>query len=283
MKKSLIISWITACDYPLFRAWLHEYGFFDEIIIYFDVQFRHPFFWAFIQQDLANVKNIKFIDPVSYDFETSDWRTTSTNELLKHATGDWIFSIEQDWCVKDWKNLFGTVYAYLLDSKEGPSPDLIGWMNPTNNPYIHPAFWAIKRETLEKTSKDFSAHPEINGSDHFAMITYDVKKIGAEILSLQELGYNCDFSPQADMFHLGGINQNYLNGLTEGFEFHRPDAFMVYNQMSKNASYTTFNPINTQVSVKQDLRFYELCTNINTKLETMGISYNKEWEKFFKI
>lgn len=261
MKKSLIISWISACDYPLFREWIRKWGvnFFDEIIIYWDVQFRHPFYWAFIQQDLAQFPEIKFLDPVDYGFGTGDWRHASTTELIKHATGDWIVSIEQDWFSSNWEMFFEKM------STDMERVDMFGWWNQTNNPYIHPAFWGIKRELLEKTNKDFSAHPEINGSDHFAMISYDVLKLNAKIER-----YDADFSPDSWIFHLGGVNQNYLNGLTEGVELHRPEAFLILNQA------------NIDANVPQDPKFMELCEKIASKFPYFE-SDKIKWNKFFKI
>jgi len=262
MKKSLIISWISSCDYPLFRVWLEKYhGYFDEIIIYWDIQFRHPIFWAFIQQSLSHLPNIRFIDPVPYEYGVGDWRSTATNELVRHATGDWLISIEQDWFCKDWDSLFRSMDESMKHY------DMFGWWNPTNNPYIHPAFWGIKRELFEKTNKDFSAHPEINGSDHFAMITYDAEKLGANIDK-----YGGDFHPDSLCFHLGGVNQNYLNGLTNGFEFHRPEVFAIYNYECGLAN------------VKQDPRFLELSEDIEAKLlSQLPVDIgNNQWTKFFK-
>lgn len=261
MKKSLVISWISACDYPLFREWIRKWGvnFFDEIIIYWDVQFRHPFYWAFIQQDLAQFPEIKFLDPVDYGFGVGDWRHAATTEMIKHATGDWIFSIEQDWFCRNWEEHFGAIEGSLKES------DFFGWWNPTNNPYIHPAFWAIKRELLEKTNKDFSAHPEINGSDHFAKITYDAIQLGARIDR-----YGGDFHPTSLHFHLGGVNQNYLNGLTEGFKFHRPEAFSVYNYLSVNAQ------------VPQNDGFVNLMSEIS-QIVSPTIEDIENWGKFFRV
>ncbi|PWU04805.1 MAG: hypothetical protein C5B43_04165 [Verrucomicrobia bacterium] len=268
MKKSLCVSWISSCDYPLFRLWLRKYGsWFDEIIIYFDVQFRHPFFWAFVQQDLSTLSNIKFLDPIPYEYGVGDWRNTATNELINHATGDWIFSIEQDWFCKNWDQTLAKVEESMQTS------DLIGWMNPTNSPYIHPAFFGIKRDMLERTSKDFSPHPEINGGDHFCQVTYDVQKLGGKIVSLQDMGFNCDFKPEADMFHLGSVNQHYLNGLTEGFQFHRPEAFMTYNFESR------------QIDIPQDPRFLGLSQDIEVKLlNDLNMSpRGNQWTPFFKL
>lgn len=267
MKKSLIISWISACDYPLFREWIRKWGvnFFDEIIIYWDVQFRHPFYWAFIQQDLSQFPEIKFIDPVQYEFGVGDWRNVATNELIKHATGDWICSIEQDWFTDNWGALLQNTQDAMKTS------DMFGWMNPTNNPYIHPSYFFIKRELLEQTAKDFSAHPEINGADHFAMITYQAKLKTENIKSLQDIGYKCDFSIESDCFHLGGVNQNYLNAMNEGFtELHRPEAFLILNQANLNAS------------VAQDPKFVDLCERIADKFPYKESDMIK-WGKFFVV
>lgn len=267
MKKSLLISWISGCDYPLFRLWLDKYGNrFDEILIYWDVQFRHPFFWAFIQQSLSHLPNVKFLDPVEYQYGVGDWRNVSTNELVKHATGDWLISIEQDWFTRDWEWMWEKIEIGMNQA------DLFGWMNMSANPYIHPAFWFIKRELLEKTNKDFAAHPEINGSDHFGTITYDAQRIGAKIVSLQDLGVNCDFSIDSDAFHLGGVNQNYLNGLNPEFKFHRPEAFAVLNYE------------NRQAQVVQDPKFITLSQGIEQRMVITEFDLsNNEWTKFFKI
>lgn len=260
MKKSLIISWITCCDYPLARIWLEKYHtFFDEIIIYWDVQYRHPFYSAFIQQSLSNIPNIQFLDPIPYEFGVGDWRDTATTELIKYATGDWIISIEQDWFCKSWEALFNSMADSMIHT------DMFGWWNPTNAPYIHPAFWGIKRDLLEKTSKDFSAHPEINGSDHFAMITYDAEKLGASIDK-----YDGEFSPDSKHFHLGGVNQNYLNGLFEGFEFHRPDAFFVYNRRSMEVKISPMMPLMEKINKKLMI----------TRSETWPMLVS-QWNKFF--
>lgn len=267
MKKSLCLSWISACDYPLFREWIRKWGvnFFDEIIIYWDVQFRHPFYWAFIQQDLSQFPEIKFLDPVDYGFGVGDWRHAATTELIKHATGDWLCSIEQDWFTDNWEKLFSGTQKAMETS------DMFGWMNPTNNRYIHPSYFFIKREVLEQTNKDFSAHPEINGSDHFAMITYQAQAAGIKVLSLQDLGYTCDFSPDANCFHLGGVNQNYLNGMTEGYQLHRPEAFLVYNYLCR------------QANIPQDDKFLAISQDIEAKfLPKFDLNIRRnDWGRFF--
>lgn len=267
MRKTLCVTWISNCDYPIFRQWLERHhAWFDQIIICWDINFRFPFYNAFIQSSLSHLPNIMFLDTPDRELGVADWRDTATNEMLKHATGDWIISIEQDWFSRDWDKLLSSVERAM------ETTDLIGWMNPTNFPYIHPAFWCIRKSVLDRTTKDFKPHPEINGADHFSWITKEVKEMGAAITSLQDLGFDCEVTEHADSFHLGGVNMNYLNGLQEGFVFHRPEIFYVYNYWCRRAS------------VQQDQRFIDLSYAIEEKLKTTKIDSNPAlsvWRKFF--
>jgi len=279
MKKSLCVSWISNCDYPIFRQWLEEYhAWFDEIIIYWDLSFRFPIFSSFMQQaiynsissDFFSENKLIFLDPVPRDL-SSDWRHSAAIEMLKYATGDWIVSIEQDWFSKDWQKLFTASEEAMRKS------ELFGWYNLTNYPYIHPAYWFIKRELLEKTSKDFSPHPEINGADHFSMITQDAMKLNAKILTLQDMGIEANVlqSSLIHSFHLGGVNHAYLNGLDDpNFKFHRGEIFYVYNYYSMKAN------------VKQSPLFMDIMKKMDSKLKNIypNIDPEKsEWQPFFQI
>ena len=226
MTKSLLVTWIANCDYPLFRLWLEKHHTrFDEIIICFDISFRFPIFSSFMQSSLSHIPNIKFFDPVTRDLGNDDWRDKSTRFMVEQSTGDWLFSIEQDWVSKDWEKLFAVTEEAMKTN------DLIGWWQPAGN-YIHPAYWVMKREALEKTKKDFSAHAPY---DHFGWVTKEAEDLGLKITSLQDLGINCDVNLQADSFHIGGINQNFLEGLREDYQFHRGEIFAVYNYWSMKA------------------------------------------------
>lgn len=267
MKKSLLVTQISNCDYPLYRQWLEKYHlWFDEIIIYFDISFRFPIFSSFIQSSLSHLPDMEFIDPIEFDRETRDWRDTSTNEMLKHATGDWVISIEQDWFTKDWDRLLETSEKMMNQF------DLFGWWNETNSPYIHPAFWFMKREALEKTSKDFSPHPEINGADHFSTITQEALKNGLKVGKIQDFGYETNvLTPEkTDAFHLGGVNQNFLNGLTDGYNFHRGELFNIYNYETLKVK--PLHPI-----------YEEMVQKLAVKLNGMYPEVDKNWEQFFKI
>lgn len=194
-----------------------------------------------------------------------DWRNTATNAMLKEATGDWIISIEQDWFCRDWGESFNTMEQSMKDS------DLFGWWNPTNSPYVHPAFFGIRKELLDKTSKDFSPHPELNGADHFAVITHDAQKLGARIDK-----YGGEVFPETLHFHLGGVNQNYLD-FEPRFKddaLHRENIFYVYNYYSMKAN------------VAQNTHFMERMKYVDIYLKSkLGDKIDPEvsaWKEFFK-
>jgi hypothetical protein len=265
MKPDLLICWIKHADYPIFRETLRKHrDFFGKIIIYWSEHFRDIYFDEFIQKDLESLGNIQFLPNIEYKYGVEDWRNIATNYMLEHTDSEWVCSIEQDWFAKDWTYLLTRV------EKEMVIADLIGWWQP-NGKYIHPGFWFMRRESLEKTNKDFAAH---DGFDHFGWITQDAIKQGMEIVSLQDLGFKTEVGIDQDCFHLGGVNQNYLEGLKEGYVFHRPEVFMVYNYWCRKAN------------VPQDPRFIELSMKIEDRLRKEQFPEVDiamlGWSEFFK-
>lgn len=261
MKPDLLICWIKHCDYPIFRSFLRRHrDSFGKIIIYWSEHFREYYFDKFIQKDLESLGNVEFVMNVDYKYGVEDWRNVATNIMLKRTNSEWVCSVEQDWFAKDWDKLLTKVSdAMKMDS------DLIGWWQE-NNKYIHPSFWFIRRFILDNTRRDFAAH---DGHDHFGWITEDVKTIGGKIVSTQDMGFK-DFE---DCFHLGGVNQNYLEGLKPGYVFHRPELFYIYNWWSMKAD------------VPQDPKFVELMKKIDNKLKLQIPDVNPETDSraiFFK-
>ena len=254
MKPDLLTCWIKHCDYPLFRQKLKEHRHrFGKVIVLFSEHNRFPYFDHFIHESLKDL-DITFLDPAQVDWGNQDWRDIATNHMLKYSDSEWVCSIEQDWFAKDWPYMLDATMKALEDC------DLFGWWQE-NNKYIHPAYWFARRSMLDKTDKDFSAHGK---HDHFGWITEGVRKAGGRIDSLQDHGFNCNVDIEAYCFHLGGVNQNYLEGMNEGFVFHRPQIFSVYNQKS------------TECPVRQDPRHLDLCHKIADKLPVpMG------WGEFF--
>ena len=168
-RPDLVITFIKHCDYPLFRVFLRKYrDHFNKVIIYWSEHNRFPYLDHFIHEAIKDL-DITFIDPTLTDWGTEDWRNHATNEMLKYSDSEWICSIEQDWFSSNWEELFEITFKAMETN------DLIGWDAQAGDGgrYIHPAFWFIRREMLEKTNKDFAAHDNL---DHFGFITRDVDR-----------------------------------------------------------------------------------------------------------
>lgn len=270
MKPDLLVCWIKHCDYPLFRKYLREHrDFFGKIIIYWSEHFRDMYYNKFIQNDLNGLGDITFIQNVEYQYGVEDWRNVATTLMLKESTSEWVCSVEQDFFVRDWQKLFSAIqeasksYNFLgykgFDTQQSYQEYLKG-------DYVHPAFWFIKRELLEKTTKDFSAKPD-QGSDHFGLITRDAVQMKTPIWWTQDNGF-----PEDDAFHQGGINMNYLESQKEGFVFHRPELFYIYNWWSIKANITQ-DPQFMELMQKVDLQLRAQFPDINPETDERNIFY----------
>ena len=262
MKPSLIVCHIKHCLYPIWMRTLRKYrDFFGEIIIHFSEHNRQPYFDHYIHSQLNDL-GITFLDQAPINWSDQDWRDVATKEMLKHSKSDWIVSIEQDWLVRDWDKFLN------MCTENMKLCDLFGWMNPSQKPYIHPACFFAKRDVIEKSGADFSPHSEITGSDHFAMITYKAMEQGAFIKALPVGKVSFD----TNAFHLGGVNQNFLDGLNSGV-FHRPDIFYVYNWWSLKVEGDLPSEF-----VKQSIRIHEV---LKKSMPDIDLD-SHEWSIFFK-
>ena len=171
--------------------------------------------------------------------------------------------MEQDFFVDDWDNLWQDV------EKAAETSDAIGWWNETAFPYLHPCFFLIKRELLDKTQKDFRAHTEIPGADHFAMLTRDIERVGGKITKLQDMGWiNWE-----NAFHLGGLTyvyQDWKGDGTDHFGVGNVEAFYNYNYWSR------------QAPVEQSSEYIKLSIAIERTLEEK-YHLNDKWKPFFKL
>src|SRR3990167_9791666 len=269
LSIDLLIQCCIYLDYPIFRLHLQRYrDRFQKIILYPSDHNRELSFKPFLYEQIKET----WIKDHTIDWTTPsiDWRQAETEPMLPYSDAEWIYFTEPDWFIKDHTKFYDTV------EKAMATADAIGWWNPTNYPYLHPACFFIKREVLEKTQKDFRAHPEINGCDHFAMLTRDLEKLGAKIVTLQDLGFNCEVVPEADCFHLGGITSNIIDSVVNpNFVFHRPDIFYIYNYWSR------------QVSLPRRMEYLALSSKVEAILkekhpEALSASIPSPWATFFK-
>lgn len=263
-KPDLLMQWCVFADYPILRAHLAKYrDRYNKIIIYPSRHHGYLDVESFVKRVLPET----WVEPVAIDYAKEDWRQAETMPMLPHSESDWLFFTEPDFFVRDWDKFYEDVEKAMQYS------DMIGWWNPTHFPYIHPSCLFIKREILEKTSKDFSAHPGVNGSDHFAMITADVKRIGGKITTLQELGY-VDYK---DAFHLGSLTYTYQDW-RGGTETDRvgaasPEAFMVYNYWLRKAAVEQ-SPEFIDLSLQLEKFFMPRFSELNLE--------NNKWLDFYR-
>lgn len=266
MSKIDIISQICVFnDYPIYRQLIRKYrNKFNKVILYPSRHHGQVDLEEFLKRSLPET----WVTGHTIDWTTPniDWRQAETEPCLELSSSEWILFLEQDFFVKDWDILFEQVESLMEES------DLIGWWQDSAFSYVHPCFLLIKRSLLEKTKKDFRAHPEINGCDHFAMITHDALELGAKIITLQGLGY----TPWEDAFHLGGLTYPYqdFKGDDTIFGVGSPEAFRTYNYYAAKAP------------VEQSLDWLDLSSRVEAVLSKKFPIFKPEdsiWAKFFKL
>lgn len=267
MKKIDLISQVCIYnDYPIYRQLLAKYrDKFNKIILY---PSRHHGVID-CEEFLKKTFPETWVTGHTIDWTTPgiDWRQVETEPCVELSDAEWILFMEQDFFVDDWDKFWKDIEIAMKYS------DMIGWWNPSVFPYIHPCFLLIKRELLDKTQKDFRAHPEIDGCDHFAMLTRDTEKLSANITKLQDLGWK-DWE---NAFHMGGLTypyQNWKGDGTDHFGVASPEAFMIYNYLSRQAPVEQFPP------------YIELSLEIEKELKDLfpviDLDDNR-WTKFFKL
>lgn len=254
-------------DYPLWRTWVGKYrSKFNKVILYASRHHGVTDLEDFWRKELPETWVSTEID---WTKPGVDWRQEETLPLLEKSDAEWILFMEADFFCDDWDKL------WLDVEKTMETSDAIGLWNETHFPYLHPCFFLVRREALDKTKKDFRAHPEINGGDHFAMITHDLIENGAKITKLQDLGWT---DPEHAM-HLGGLTYPYQNFKGDetiiGVKY--PEALFTYNRKLASGGWDT------------DPEFLELAKKLAEVLyrkipglyETWPVVVPR-WEKFFK-
>lgn len=260
-KPDIIMQWCVYVDFPFWRLWLKKYrAKFNKVILYPSRQHGVIDLEHYIEEQVPETWITG--DVINWTEPGLDWRQREVTPCLQEIESDWILFMEADFFCDNWDKLF------LDIEKAMETADMIGWWSPSVFPYIHPCFLLIKRELLNKTNKDFRAHPEIDGSDHFAMITRDTEKLGAKIVKLQDLGWT---EPE-HAFHLGGLTYPYqdFKGDETIIGCKYPEMFATYND--KLISDWDSHP-----------DFKDLARQMVKVLEEKGIKANPKYDKFLKI
>ena len=222
-KPDVILQYCIYNDYPLFRRHLKKYrDRFNKVILF---PSRHHGFRDFEEFAREQIKET-WVNPQPIDYGVEDWRQAEVSQCLPHVESDWIYFMEQDFFCDNWDKFYDDMEKIMETNDFG------GWWQYSHfkGGFVHPCCNFIKRELFEKTQKDFKAHPEIDGCDHFAMLTRDAEKLGAKIVKLQDIGYK-DWE---NAFHLGGMSYPAQNwGSDRIFGVGNKEAFFVYNYFSR--------------------------------------------------
>jgi len=150
--------------------------------------------------------SLSFIEPTPSRAD-QDWRNVAINKALEYSDSEWIWFTEQDFFIENpkefWKgidNLMENFDSIIYNEGERP----------------HPCCWFVKREFIDKTSKDFGVIPD--KSDHFGKFYEELNSI-CRIVHLVE---------NDSMYHMNGLSQN-MHMLQSGDEPNfRPEEFQEY-------------------------------------------------------
>jgi len=264
MDADRILQYCIFVDYPLFRRHIAKYrDKFKKVILYPSRQHGVLDLEAFSREVFPET----WVEPVKIEYGVEDWRQAETDPCIVQSDAEWLWFTEQDFFVRDWDKFYADV------EKAMPTSDAIGWWSATAFPYLHPSCFLIRRSIFEKTQKDFRAHPEIFGSDHYAMLTKNLLDMGARITTLQSLGYE----QWKDAFHLGGLTyvyQDWKNDGTDIFGVTSPEAFFAYNHYMRET-----------IDVKQDPRFMDISYEVEeAMIKKFGFNDSniEKWKEFFK-
>lgn len=191
----LICAWPLHLDYPLFRKMIKENRrqFNKVIIVFTDMNVRDPNYKIYAQQIMKDDK-VTFMDCSPME-SGEDWRNKAMNMALSVSNSEWVYFTEQDFLPvpEFWREIQGLMKR----------TDVFGRYQGGR---LHPCSWFIKRELLNRTSKDFGANGD-KGYDHFGLIQRWLDKHDIIMGVIPErLGH-----------HMNGLSQN-LHMLQIGLE-----------------------------------------------------------------
>lgn len=145
--------------------------------------------------------------------EKRSWYDVAMNTGLLKVDSSHVLFMEQDFFVEDG-------FFEKLFSIEGFNT--IGFKD---NNRLHPSCLLVKKETLDRTSKDFNAYPPED--DHFAKITKEL--MGFENwTTLQALDLD-------GWYHMAGLTHNTRMDRRDQTIPYRPDEYKLYKLLSQLA------------------------------------------------
>lgn len=182
MTYDLIVTWPTNCDYPLWRKMIRDNRHrFNEIIVAFSTVPAHDYS-DFVREAMQSDHVLFTENPIATQ---GDWRDIAIKSaLLQSDNAEWVWFTEQDFYPK--QSFWEEVDSHNEEAFAVFQADR-----------MHPCSLFIKKEALNRTSKDFSAKPP--EYDHFGRIQKDLNREGITVGKIKEQTY----------FHHNGLSHNW--------------------------------------------------------------------------
>lgn len=163
-----------------------------DVIVLDPETISYPVFTKQLARFMPFFKQISIIS--TQNITNGEWRTVATNEGIDRGKSEWILFLEQDF-------FFTSKFLFkILGAKK--DYDAIGFWEANR---LHPAFLLIKREWVNKTSRNFSP----DGArvlDHFGIFSEELVQKGAKIGELEK---DLGLLMREDWYHMQGLTHNY--------------------------------------------------------------------------
>ena len=219
MKPDVIVTNPYSLDYPYFTSLMERNrNKFGKIIIGFYNDYRDWDYRSFIKMKIPYAVSVD----VGTIPDRQDWRNVAVNAALSKSTSKYVLFMEQDFVVKS--ELFWYMAPLVYYDVKGFPDQTDGW---TKKDRLHPSFLMVRRNLVEKTSKNFSAYPD-KGMDHFHTFTNELLEIRPKVkfFNIKRRPYNNLLN--LTWKHYGGVSHNMMLK-REGKEItYKPEEFEQY-------------------------------------------------------
>lgn len=234
MISDIIVTWPKNCDYPLWRQFLRDNrARFNEIIVAFMNPNSGYDYSDFVRQTMHQ-DYVHFLEAPVPRHGIDDWRDLAVNASLLHSyNAPWVWFTEQDFYPKEgfWDE---------VKKHEDEGCDVIAVYQAER---MHPCCIFIKREALNKTSKNFGIVPGV--SDHFSIFQKELENAGVKVGKIAENTYH----------HYNGLSHNWRLASEGGEPNYQVDDFIDWVQQS------------TKVTVEKHPNFMEVASAVIIKEE----------------
>jgi len=202
MKPDVIVTWPRNNDYPIWREMIRGYRHkFGKIFIVFMNPNDNVDYSDFVRRSMT-LDGVDFV--ISPEIpKNGDWRSVAVNEALRYSTSEWVWFTEQDFFIKDgfweaWDNFDGDV---LFADDDGR---------------MHPCSILVKRELINKTSKNFGIVP--GKLDHFGIFQKELEKMKIKKVAMKPETY----------YHMNGLSHNFTLVKNGEMPVYKPKDFNYY-------------------------------------------------------